>query len=192
MYLDSDRSNSKVSHRVSTTPTAHSAAVVSLTYTPDSNHLVSLGRDNQVRLWNAFDGRNSLVNYGRMPLASALNPNAIETSIQLACSNYQRLFVPGGKNLHMFGLFDGECKKILKGHFEPITCCVYNSATNEVKYIITMNQIEVFALKRSSLKVYTGSRDRNILIWGASKESEAKENYLSSTGQSSDNWSDED
>lgn len=183
MYLDSERTSEKSSSSSSTwrSPTAHSGSIVSLAYTPDSNHIISLGKDNQLRLWDAVSGRNTLVNYGRIALSSALNPTT-ETSIQLACSTDSDLvFVPSASNLLMLGMFDGESKRVLKGHFEPLTCCVYNSASNEV---------------------YTGSRDRNILIWDTVKneDNEKRKNFgtssvhavLSSTGRAEDNWSDED
>lgn len=190
MYLDAERSSSKGGHSSrSREPTAHSGAVVSLTFTPDANHLVSLGKDNQLRLWDAFSGRNTLVNYGRVPLSSAVN-HMTETCLQMSVSPDELVFVPSGANLLMFGLHDGVCKKQLKGHFEPITCCAYNSALNEV---------------------YTGSRDRNILVWDTAKETDTTDekgkstggsvySMLSSTGRSNnssttaqqDNWSDED
>lgn len=197
MYLDAERSSSiGGAASLSRAPTAHSGAVVSLAFTPDANHLVSLGKDNQLRLWDSFSGRNTLVNYGRVPLSTGVN-HAIETCVQMSVSSDELAFVPSGANLLMFGVQDGVCKKQLKGHFEPITCCVYNPALNEV---------------------YTGSRDRNILIWDTTREtavdwsssssfSEEKNSrqsaysVLSSTGRPNnnnntttgqDNWSDED
>lgn len=191
MYLDSERSKGAASTpttSISRACTAHSGGVVSLTYTPDSLHLLSLGKDHKLRLWDTFTGCNTLVNYGRVPLSTAAN-HTTETCVQMSCSSDSTnlVFVPSGANLLMFGMLDGVCKKTLKGHFEPVTCCVYNSALNEV---------------------YTGSRDRNILVWDSKKEDEKEEkragigggvqstsSVLSSTGRAqtqSDNWSDED
>lgn len=192
MYLDSERSNSKtnISSSLSRSATAHSGAIVSLTYTPDYNHILSLGKDNKLRLWDASNGRNTLVNYGRVPLSTGQN-HTTETCIQMSCSD-ESAFVPSGAHLLMFGIYDGVSRKTLKGHFEPVTCCVYNSVLNEV---------------------YTGSRDRNILIWDTQKDLKLGEDekkaetssagvysVLSSTGRSTaaatatsqDNWSDDE
>lgn len=194
MYFDSERSKSTTTTKSRSTmssssslstATAHSGAIVSLAYTPDSNHIVSLGKDNQLRLWDAYNGRNTLVNYGRVSLSSALNPGAAETSIQIGFCREQLLFVPSGPNLLMLGTLDGELKRTLKGHFEPVTCCVYNSATNEL---------------------YSGARDRNVLVWDTRKDETASDDsrhssrfaatglysVLSTTGRPQDNWSDED
>lgn len=178
MYLDLERSTSSISaSNLNKSPTAHSSSVISLTYTPDSNHIISLGKDNQLRLWDSYTGRNTLVNYGRIPLAPSTATT--ETCIQLGCTQDDCAFVPSGANLLVYGLMDGECRKTLKGHFEPLTCCLYNSALNEV---------------------YSGARDRNMLIWDSNKENEQITNgrgnsvysMLSATGRRQvDNWSDE-
>ena len=149
MYLDADRSNNlkrkrdHVSYSGESTTSkysAHTDSVLGLTFTPDGSQLVSFGNDCHIRLWNVSSGLNTLVNFGKVE-ASA------ETCIQMCCTdactkNY--LFVPSENNLSMFRINDGELVKKFKGHFEPINCCIFNSTRNEV---------------------YTGARDRNILIW---------------------------
>ncbi len=52
---------------------AHHGSILGLTHTQDGQHLISFGKDNQLRLWNTTLGINTLTNYGKVPssLASA-------------------------------------------------------------------------------------------------------------------------
>jgi hypothetical protein len=63
------------------------------------------------------------VNFGRVRLeTAALNPTSTaDTCIQLECSSSLGVaFVPSGAQVLMLGLYDGECRRTLKGHFEPV------------------------------------------------------------------------
>jgi DNA excision repair protein ERCC-8 len=46
---------------------AHHSSILGLTYTHDGHHILSLGRDSILQLWNASSGVNTLVNYGKVP-----------------------------------------------------------------------------------------------------------------------------
>ena len=124
---------------------AHSAAVIGLNFTLDGNHIISLGKDNTLRLWESFTGLNTLVNYGHVPLGSAVAESCLQISCTELCyPNY--VFLPSSRNLLMYSIFDGELKHTFKGHFDSINCALYNPVQNEV---------------------YTGSKDRNCLVWSA-------------------------
>ena len=168
---------------------------VSLTYTPDGHNIISLGKDNRLQLWNSLNGVNTLTNYGKIPLNSAV----AESSLQMACTDLcvdKYVYVPSNSNLLMYNVLEGSLKSTYKGHFESVNCCMYNPVLNEV---------------------YTGSKDRNILIWTPEKQLNVFENLantktlsrnchsiLSNTGRSStassqsnlkrprDNWSDDE
>lgn len=85
----------------------------------------------------------------------------------------------------MYNIFDGSLKKSFKGHFESVNCSSYNPVLNEI---------------------YTGSKDRNVLIWSSEKQEEINLNKMSKTSFSSnnnpflntnnkrprDNWSDDE
>jgi hypothetical protein len=88
----------------------------------------------------------------------------------------------------MYNIFDGSLKQTFKGHFESINCSFYNSVLNEI---------------------YTGAKDRNVLIWSPEKQeilSYEKSKRVNITSFSSnnnpflntnnkrprDNWSDDD
>ena len=193
MYLDADKSTNlkrKRPHATysgeSTTSkySAHTDSVLGLAFTHDGQQLVSFGNDSHLRLWNVATGLNTLVNFGRVSAAAAA-----ETCVQLSCSdscqkNY--VFVPSEKNLLMYRIGDGELVKRFKGHFDPINCCTFNSTRNEL---------------------YTGARDRYILIWAPESQrvdAETAHERRRTTGSSNfsalmsaqraraDDWSDED
>lgn len=105
--------------------------------------MLSLGKDNALRLWESSSGLNTLVNYGKIPLHDAV----AEACLQIACTDMcspNHVFVPSGNSLLMYDIFQGEQKAKFKGHFDCLNCCAYNSVLNEV---------------------YTGSKDKNILVW---------------------------
>lgn len=171
---------------ISSKALAHSGPIVSLNYVNENNHIISLGKDNTLRLWDSQSGVNTLVNYGRVPLSSAVAEMTLQMTFTDHCQpNY--LFVPSGNNLLMYDLLEGELKNTFKGHFDSINCCLYNPVQNEV---------------------YTGSKDRNVLVWATDNQINAEEressstsstgnmySVLSGTGRRQDNrddWSDED
>jgi DNA excision repair protein ERCC-8 len=151
MFLDYEKT--KLKHKRGSTASsaaqssgssiAHSGPIIGLTYTQDGNHLISLGKDNTLRLWDSHNGLNTQVNYGRVPLSSAV----AETCLQVSCTELcdpNSVFVPSGNNLLMYDIFNGEMKQTFKGHFDSVNCSFYNSMQHEI---------------------YTGSKDRNILVW---------------------------
>ena len=168
---------------------AHNGPIVGLTYTPDGHQIISLAKDNRLQLWNASNGLNTITNYGKVPLNSAV----AEASLQMSCTDncWQRcVFVPSNSNLLMYNVQEGSLKRVFKGHFEAVNCCVYSSGLSEV---------------------YSGAKDRNVLIWTPEKQVSSVEkglgdgrsgySVMSMSGKSEgnggvkrsrDNWSDDD
>jgi DNA excision repair protein ERCC-8 len=152
MYLDYERNINSMekyskTYSITTKCVAHTGPIISLAFTKDGRNIISLGKDNSLRLWDSSNGINTLVNYGRIPLNSV----AAESSIQMSCTDNcdpSYVYVPAGNNLLMFNIMNGDHKQTYKGHFESINCCFYNPQLNEF---------------------YTGSKDRNILIWSKEK-----------------------
>ena len=125
---------------------AHTSSVLAMSFTPDGQHIVSLGKDNALRMWSCVIGANwglnTLVDYGKV-FTSA------EHSLQLSFatmtnSSESCVFVPSGASTLMFDLFGGALKASFKGHFETVNCCMYNPTIGEL---------------------YTGAKDRNAFIW---------------------------
>lgn len=167
---------------------AHNGPIVGLTYTPEGQHIISLGKDNRLQLWNASDGLNTITNYGKVPLNLAV----AEASLQMSCTENcldRYVYLPSNNNILMYNVHEGNLKATYKGHFEAANCCSYNPVMNEV---------------------YSGAKDRNVLIWTPEKQLNVFENQtqpqksaysmLATTGKDSrtsvkrprDNWSDDD
>jgi WD40 repeat protein len=114
---------------------------VSLNFVNCGHHILTLGKDNAMRLWISANGLNSLINYGNIIVGKTA------TCMQISCSetydkNYA--FIPNNYNLSVYDVNNGVQKHALRGHYDSINCCKYNPSLNEI---------------------YTGSKDKNILIW---------------------------
>ncbi|CAL1263497.1 unnamed protein product, partial [Larinioides sclopetarius] len=156
--------------------TAHDGHINSLRFTDDGLFMVSHGTDNRIRLWDVALCKNTLVNFGVIPSANA----HFQVSIDMCCdSSLPVLFVPCNNSVNVYDLFTGCRLKMLTGHFNLVTSCVYRSSTHEL---------------------YSSGNDMNILLWTPDVEKELEEEYQSSPchrrfsndvpiSVDSDNWS---
>ncbi|CAF0959359.1 unnamed protein product [Rotaria sordida] len=151
MALDRDNiltDNQQVNSRTttSTSSIAHHRGVKSLEFLPDNSHLLTLGGDNHMYLWNVNNGQRLLVNYGPI-----LTDNI--RIITLACAQMKHdrtkslVYVPFGKSIRIYDILSGERLTTLNGHLLPVSTCIYN---------------------RLSIELYTCSDD--ILVWAAIKK----------------------
>lgn len=145
--------------------TAHYGAVNGLKVTNDGMYLLSAGSDSRLRLWDIESGCNTLVNFETSRLQST-------KALQLAISHDSKLvFVPCMSTTKAFDLWSGKTMMDLRGHYENVNCCLYNSLDQEL---------------------YTGGNDRKILVWSPSKttadELEGRDGQAFAIDQ--DNWSD--
>ena len=77
--------------------------------------------------------------------------NLLKACLQLSLTELTRpsyVLVPSNNNLLMYNIFDGTLRQTFKGHFETVNCAHYNPVLNEI---------------------YTGAKDRNVLIWSAER-----------------------
>jgi WD40 repeat protein len=128
---------------------AHHRGVKSLEFLPDNSHLLTLGADDQMYLWNVNTGQRLIVNYGFIPTDNM-------RSISMACAQMKHdqskslVYVPCGKSIRVYDIFSGQRLLILNGHLMPVSTCLYN---------------------RLSIELYSCSED--ILVWaGISKQQE--------------------
>ncbi|CAF4784656.1 unnamed protein product, partial [Rotaria sp. Silwood2] len=150
MALDRDNiltDNQQVQSRTtSTSSIAHHRGVKSLEFLPDNSHLLTLGIDNHMYLWNVNNGQRLLVNYGPI-LTDSIR------IITLACAQMKHdrtkslVYVPFGKSIRVYDIFSGERLTTLNGHLLPVSTCIYN---------------------RLSVELYSCSDD--ILVWAAIKK----------------------
>ncbi|KAG8390963.1 hypothetical protein BUALT_Bualt01G0138100 [Buddleja alternifolia] len=98
--------------------------------------------DSRLRLWDIESGCNTLVNFETTRLQSS-------KGIQMAVSQDSSLaFVPCMSAVKAFDVWSGQTKWTLRGHYENVNCCWYNTLDQEL---------------------YTGGNDRQILVWSPPK-----------------------
>ncbi|AAG12560.1 Unknown Protein [Arabidopsis thaliana] len=142
--------------------TAHYGVVTGLKATNDGMYLLSAGSYSRIRLWDIESGRNTLVNFetGRIQT---------DRAIQLDTSDDPALvFVPCMKTVKGFGMWSGRTTLMLRGHYESVNTCCFNSNDQEL---------------------YTSGADRQIIVWspGGSVEDEMAQGEVA---EDKDNWSD--
>ncbi|KAJ1696022.1 hypothetical protein LUZ63_012720 [Rhynchospora breviuscula] len=147
--------------------TAHYGAVNGLRATADGFYLLSSGSDSRLRLWDIESGRNTLVNYEAMSIQAS-------KPIQLAVTPDSSLvFVPCMASLKAYDLWSGTTINSYRGHYESVNCCFFNAQDQEL---------------------YTGSNDRQILVWApsipAATQIEEADSEGGITSIDQDNWSD--
>ncbi|XP_038315312.1 DNA excision repair protein ERCC-8 isoform X5 [Canis lupus familiaris] len=154
-----DQHNGKKSQAVESANTAHNGKVNGLCFTNDGLHLLTVGTDNRMRLWNSSSGENTLENYcSTEPLCmmqvyhiSQVNygkvcndsRKGLKFTVSYGCSS-EFVFVPYGSTIAVYTIYSGEQITMLKGHYKSVDCCVFQSNFQEL---------------------YSGSRDCNILAW---------------------------
>jgi WD40 repeat protein len=129
-----------------TSSVAHHHGVKSLEFLPDNSHLLTLGADDHMYLWNVNNGQRLLVNYGPISI-----DNIRIISMTCAQMKHDRtkslVYVPCGKSIRIYDIFSGQRLTTLNGHLMPVSCCIYN---------------------RLSIELYSCSDD--ILVWAAIKK----------------------
>ncbi|KAJ3687434.1 hypothetical protein LUZ61_016598 [Rhynchospora tenuis] len=145
--------------------TAHYGAVNGLRATADGLYLLSSGSDSRLRLWDIESGRNTLVNYEAMHIQTS-------KPIQLAVTPDSSLvFVPCMASLKAYDVWSGTTINTYRGHYESVNCCFFNAQDQEL---------------------YTGSNDRQILVWSPSipAATQMETDCKGGTSIDQDNWSD--
>ncbi|XP_028928142.1 DNA excision repair protein ERCC-8 isoform X2 [Ornithorhynchus anatinus] len=120
--------------------TAHNGRVNGLCFTRDGLHLLTVGTDDRMRLWNSSAGKNTLVNYGKVCNESR---KGLKFAISQGCSP-EFVFVPYGSTIAVYTVYSGELITMLRGHYNTVDCCVFQPNFQEL---------------------YSGSRDCNVLAW---------------------------
>lgn len=165
--------------------TAHSGVVNGLCYTHDGFNLISFGTDNRLRLWSTLSGENTNVNFGKIQNESL---KCMHLTVSYNTSP-TLIYVPHDSNIDVFNMTNGDKLDTLRGHYNQVACCFYDSMRQDL---------------------YSGGNDRNILVWkpntaatvayeesiNASKPpptDKTKSNFVRRVGAMADTWSsDED
>ncbi|XP_072262019.1 DNA excision repair protein ERCC-8 [Pyxicephalus adspersus] len=120
--------------------TAHNGRVNGLCFSSDGLHLLTLGTDNRMRLWNSATGENTLVNYGKI---SNTSRKCMKFTVSAAC-NPDFAFVPVDSTIAVYTIHTGEKISVLKGHYSDVDCCVFHPFYQNL---------------------YSGGKDCDILAW---------------------------
>ena len=126
-----------LSPRSRSAPLAHHGAVTALRFTASGRHLVSSGRDQQARVWDMSSpllaGSNTLSHFAQLsnsPRRGGANSLVVAGSGD-AATMYHACGAKG-RDVGVYGLFDGELKQRLKGHFDAIWCSAYRADAQEL------------------------------------------------------------
>uniref|UniRef100_A0A4W3KHK9 DNA excision repair protein ERCC-8 n=1 Tax=Callorhinchus milii TaxID=7868 RepID=A0A4W3KHK9_CALMI len=120
--------------------TAHYGRVNGLCFTSDGLHLLTIGTDDRMRLWNSSTGVNTLVNYGKVGNESR---KSLQFTVSSGCSP-DFAFVPVGSCISVYDIYSGQLLTELRGHYNSVNCCIFQSDFQEL---------------------YSGGSDVNILSW---------------------------
>ncbi|XP_066472225.1 DNA excision repair protein ERCC-8 isoform X1 [Tiliqua scincoides] len=120
--------------------TAHNGRANGLCFSSDGLHLLTIGTDDRMRLWNSSSGENTLVNYGKVCNDSR---KGLKFTVSRGCSP-EFAFVPYGSTVAIYTIYSGELITMLRGHYSSVDCCVFQPNFQEL---------------------YSSGRDSNILAW---------------------------
>ncbi|XP_048360305.1 DNA excision repair protein ERCC-8 [Sphaerodactylus townsendi] len=120
--------------------TAHNGRVNGLCFTSDGLHLLTIGTDDRMRLWNSSSGENTLVNYGKVCNQSR---KGLKFTVSHGCSP-EFVFVPYSNTIAIYTIYSGDLVTMLRGHYSSVDSCVFQSHFQEL---------------------YSSGRDSNILAW---------------------------
>ncbi|XP_060600246.1 DNA excision repair protein ERCC-8-like [Ruditapes philippinarum] len=121
--------------------TSHNRPVTGVQFSSDGLRLVSCGLDNKAHIWCTQTGKNLNLDFSVNSMGTRTSQFAISQG-----SAPDLIFMPNGKSIDAFDLNTGKRQYTLHGHFRQVTCCYYHADFHEL---------------------YSGSGDRNILVWEA-------------------------
>ena len=122
---------------------SHSGRVNGLHFTADGLHLISMGTENKLHLWNTSSGRNTHTNFGRITNPGRRN---VQFSVSEGAKR-EMIFVPDGRMIKVLDTYTGRHLYSLNGHYTRVDACYYHPDLQEL---------------------YSGGSDSNLLVWTSS------------------------
>ncbi|KAJ2955813.1 hypothetical protein NQZ79_g8249 [Umbelopsis isabellina] len=163
-----DQYNTENGDPLSSTNQAHNRPINGLAFSPDGFYILSLGMDEKIRLWDAYTGRNTLVNYGshlRNRSNLTIKPLVVNERIWPPL-----IFVPSDDHQVLaFDMLDGRLVKRLRGAYGRVTSVDKRPGKEEL---------------------YSASKDQEILVWEAPRPDTEKNDKTPEAEM--DAWSSDD
>ena len=124
LLMSFDQLNATSTTRASSgSQVAHTSGVCGVRYTPDGMNILSLGCDNRLVLWDAFTGRNQLVNYPNIRQSTC---NTVKLAISTTAPRAPQVIVPRGRDIIMYDMHTGMPTKTLRGHYNTVRCLAFH------------------------------------------------------------------
>ncbi|KAI8576050.1 hypothetical protein K450DRAFT_258644 [Umbelopsis ramanniana AG] len=143
-----DQYNTEDADPLSSTNQAHNRPINGLAFSSDGLHIISLGMDEKIRLWDAYTGQNTLVNYGphlRNRSRTTIKPLIVDNGIWPPL-----IFIPSDDHQVLaFDMLDGSLVKRLRGSYGRVTSVDKRPGREEL---------------------YSASKDQEILVWEAPRK----------------------
>jgi len=157
--------------------TGHSAAIYSVTFSPDGKKLASGSRDNTVILWDLFSGKAEKILKGH---------NKPVTSIAFSPDGRKLASGSVDAKVILWDLFSGKAEKVLEGHtifvtsvaFSPgekrlasgsddNTVIIWDLANGEAEKVLKGHTSSVTSVtfSHNGKKLASGSWDKTVIIW---------------------------
>lgn len=99
---------------------AHDGGVNGLLFSPDGSELLTFGKDDRLRLWDAESGRLLHVSYEGAANAAPRNITLAATACGGPGTAHACAYVPCGRLLHVYEWATGALVSRLRGHFERV------------------------------------------------------------------------
>ena len=140
---------------------SHHGAVLGVSWSHCGRYLLSVGGDNVIRRWDSTTGRNIRTNFPRL---ASVGRHPVDLTLTSG-GDRDSLFVGEKATVRVFDMETGREGRSLTGHYSTVTSLVYG---------------------HHSLELYSGGRDKHILLWSPSQHSETEDQAAAVTR---DNWS---
>ena len=135
--------------------------MVGLTWSQCGRYLLSLGGDQSIRRWDSITGRNSRTTFPRL---SGVGKHPVDLVVTSG-GDRDSLFVGEKAAVRVFDIETGREGRRLTGHYSTVTCLAYS---------------------QDRLELYSGGRDKHILLWAPSGSSDSEDQAAALTR---DTWS---
>ena len=140
---------------------SHAGACNGVRWSEDGEYIVSVGRDEQVRVWDANTGANTLAHFGSMlknPHSATVLPLIIPSHISTVG---QRIMIyPNGRELLMYDMLEGTLLKRLQVLGTTEAPRDLTKGRRNIHHRITAS-----VFRASHIEIYTAHLDGFIRLW---------------------------